>query len=342
MSYRDEGGALRVRVAMLACVGLVACSGKSADAPGGIVYAPHRVLDIPADGDIADPDVIKVGDTWYLYATNDKVDLHVWTSDDLAHWDDRGVVWQPTPGTWNAETNDGGAWAPDVEPAPDGYYMYYTANTRIGVARADSPLGPFQEITDHPLIGNGFGGRGDGVLGQPGGDLDDRAIDAFVLKASDGSLTLYYSANDPLGTLYAVPMSDYATVEPVAPTRLFGPEAAWEGVICEGPFVTEHDGEYHLTYSGNVAPTADYALGGSIGQSPLGPFTRYPDNPILKQNPDIDFYGPGHHSIVAGAHDDLLVFYHTKSTPKPGYDRRIRYAPIRYENGELHIDPPTR
>jgi hypothetical protein len=136
-------------------------------------------------------------------------------------------------------------------------------------------------------------------------------------------------------------MKDHATLENVPPTRLFGPESAWESLICEAPFVTEHDGKLHLTYSGNLAPTLDYAVGGAIGSEPLGPFARYPDNPILSKRPELDFFGPGHHSIVRGAHDDLLIFYHTKTSAVAGYDRRVRYAPIRFEAGQLRVDPPS-
>jgi beta-xylosidase len=300
----------------------------------------HRLLAIDEPGDMADPHVILVDRTFYLYATHSQVDLEVWTSEDLVHWEDGGVVWAPTAGSWNAESSDGGIWAPAVVATPDGYYLYYTANMRIGVARADSPYGPFVDLYDHPFVGNGYAYVGDGVLGEPGGDLDERAIDAFVLQASDGSLTLYFVGNDPLSTIYGVPMLDYATLKDVPPTRLLGPEQPWESVVCEGPFVTEHDGRFHLSYSGNIALTVSYAIGAAVGDASLGPFERYADNPILAQIPELEFYGPGHHSIVEGD-DGLLVFYHTKMSSSPGYDRRLRVAPIRYADGLLHIDPPT-
>ena len=332
---------VRVAFAVVASACALGCGEEPRDEAPRVEYSPHAILDIPTEGDLADPHVIRIDGTWYLYATNSQVDFEVWTSDDLVHWQTGGVVWSPTPGTWNAEDDDGGAWAPAVHPAPDGYYLYYTANTRIGVARADSPFGPFLELYDHPFVGNGHGGIGDGVFGKPDGDLDERAIDAFVYTAADGSLTLYFVANEPQSALYAIAMQDHATLANVAPTRLFGPDAPWESVICEAPFVTEHQGELHLTYSGNLAPTLDYAIGGAVATQPLGPFTRYPENPILSKNVELEFFGPGHHSIAPGANDDLLIFYHTKSTSVAGYDRRVRYAPIRFDNGRLHVDPPT-
>ena len=256
-----------------------------------------------------------------------------------AVWEAGGTVWRPTPGTWNAETTNGGIWAPNVVSTDRGFYLYYTANTRVGVARSDSPLGPFVDLYDHPFVGAGYGGVGNGIVGEKPLDLEERAIDANVLEGEDGSLTLYFVANDPLSTIEAIPMIDYETLADEPPTRLLAPTDPWEGIVCEGPFAVEHDGRVHLGYSGNAAPTVDYAIGGAVASSPLGPFERYPDNPLLAQMPDIELYGPGHHSLVAGAHDDLLIFYHTKSTSRPGYDRRIRYAPARFEDGELRVDP---
>lgn len=69
-------------------------------------YAPHAILDLPAsDGggplNLADPVVIRVGDTWYLYATEPSPGHRAWASTDLQHWEDRGYAWSPTPGTWN-------------------------------------------------------------------------------------------------------------------------------------------------------------------------------------------------------------------------------------------------
>src|SRR5262245_21155712 len=98
---------------------LCACSEQKS-AGGGIVYEPHQVLAIPADGDIADPDVIRIDGTWYLYATNTQIDFEVWTSDDLAIWRSGGKVWTPTPGSWNQARNLGGAWAPHVQATPEG------------------------------------------------------------------------------------------------------------------------------------------------------------------------------------------------------------------------------
>ncbi|MBZ0253210.1 MAG: family 43 glycosylhydrolase [Candidatus Methylomirabilis sp.] len=331
---------------------LSACgsSGSGGGAAAPIVYEPHTVLDIPtvvdADGapDIADPHVLKIGGTWHLYATQTKRDLEVWLSEDLKSWRNAGVAWRPTPGSWNAK---GQIWAPHVEPGDGGYYLYYTAHLRIGVAFSASPLGPFEEIYDHPLVGDGYGGVGDGSAPLDGTplellDFEEFAIDAFLLHASDGSLRLYFSAYNPFSRILSVPMADYRTTAGAAPVVATSPDLfGWEGFVNEGAWVVERAGRFHLMYSGNFATTVDYAVGVAVADAPQGPFTRYPTNPILRKNEAADFLGPGHHSLAPGAFGDTLIFYHTKAEAAPRFDRRIRYAPIDFgEDGLLALTVP--
>src|SRR6476469_9794818 len=60
---------------------------------------------ILADGGPADPDVILVDGTYYLYPTTHGHGYDVWTSTDLVNWKPRGSVFKAPYG---------GAWAPDV------------------------------------------------------------------------------------------------------------------------------------------------------------------------------------------------------------------------------------
>ena len=113
-------------------------------------YGPY--LDLPNSGWPADPTVREFNGAWYLYPTNSSVSVEAWTSTDLEAWTYRGVVWGPAPaGAWN-DTN---VWAPDILEQQGSYYLYYAAANMVGVAVGDNPLGPFQDVYDHPLIGNG-------------------------------------------------------------------------------------------------------------------------------------------------------------------------------------------
>ena len=123
----------------------------------------------------ADPDVILVDGTYYLYPTTHGHGYDAWTSTDLVNWKPRGSVFKAPYG---------GAWAPDVfhNKRGDGkFYLYYTDSEpdapphgpfgkRIGVAVSDSPLGPFE---DKKVLAAG-------------------SIDAHLFQDDDGRYYLYY------------------------------------------------------------------------------------------------------------------------------------------------------
>jgi beta-xylosidase len=198
------------------------------------------------------------------------------------------------------------------------------------VAYSKDPLGPFTEQLDHPLLGNGYGGVGDGVLTGgtgPFDNLDDLAIDPFLLETSKGELYLYASIFTPLAVLAAWPMSDHTTLSADKPAIVLTPDAnTWEFVINEGPWVQQIDDRYLLTYSANDYTTVNYGLGAAASSQPLGPFQRVPGNPFLKTDAARGIYGPGHHAFVEGPQGELLIFYASKVSADPGGDRRIRFA----------------
>src|SRR5205814_9154733 len=78
------------------------------------------------DRNFADPFILKVGTTYYGYATGDGADnIQVEKSSDLVHWSrlpdalpDR-PAWQPS--------STGLTWAPDVAKIGDTFVMYHTA-----------------------------------------------------------------------------------------------------------------------------------------------------------------------------------------------------------------------
>ena len=310
-------------------------------------YQTHQVISLPDSGNLGDPDVIKVGDTWYLYPSQDPErdpGFRVWSSTDLINWENRGYVWTPTPDSWNApppagEETNCTYWAPSVHPSQDGFYFYYTANCRIGVAFAQSPLGPFEDVLEHPLVGNGFGGIGNGVFGEVARDYDELAIDPFLLQEPDGKQYLFFAAYSPLSSIYGLELEDYTT--PVgSPQELLVPDTPWESVVLEGPWLEKVEDSFHLMYSGNFVHTTDYAIGVARADHPLGPYNKYPQNPILSSNTAADFLGPGHHSVVTGRHGDRLIFYHT-DVNLTDEGRRVRFASLCVNDaGRLCVQPP--
>lgn len=312
-------------------------------------YAAHAKVRLPLEGDIGDPHVIRVDGRWYLYpsqAENRPHGLQVLVSDDLVHWEDKGLVWRPTPGSWNAPGPplslgpDCLYWAPSVHRGRDGaFYLYYAARCRIGVARADSPLGPFVDLNDHPLVGSGFGDVG--TRGTASNSYDQLAIDPFLLDDPTEGLLLYFVAYTPTSNLYAIHLSSYGTTRGSKKLLMKPDVYSWESAVLEGVWVERVAGDYHLMYSGNFVRTTGYAIGAARSDSALGPFERYAENPILATSKPWKIYGPGHHSVVAGAHRDRLIFYHADESAGKDALRAVHLASLCRDarSGRLVVRP---
>jgi beta-xylosidase len=268
----------------------------------------------------ADPHVIRFEGKYYLYPTTDGRGYDVFVSDDLVHWEQKPKAFV-TPG--------GGAWAPDVfhHVRGDGkFYLYYTIDApkppdgpggkQIGVAVGDHPLGPFKDVRT----------------------LADGSIDAHLFQDDDGALFLFYVEIRNGFKIFVQPMA--SPVEKKAEAKVvIRPTEAWEkvsGEVTEGPFMLKRNGVYYLMYSGTGADSPNYGVGYATAKSPLGPFTKYADNPIAHRGGDV--LGPGHHSVIAGPDGRLWMVYHQKASTKRGWDRFLAIDPLWFdEQGVIHV-----
>lgn len=291
---------------------------------------------------LADPVVMRYKGMYYMYATGDvhKSDLptnedfsdqyylspkgnaltdhgyRVFLSTDLVNWKRGPVVFDPPDRLPFA-------WAPHVfyDKRSESFYLYYSLSTRVGVARASSPYGPFKHVS--VLIPN--------------------AIDAFVLE--DGNDLYLYYVNLPSSEISVHKMSSPTELDADAsPVLVIAHEGIpWEmhgGEINEAPWVFEKNGTYYLLYSGSYFYLEDYAIGYATSSSPLGPFERSPDNPIMHKSETV--FGPGHLAITTDDAGDMWVLYHQKMERRPTYtgeDRRICIDKLRVSaDGRLLVN----
>lgn len=111
-----------------------------------------------------DPAATVIGDTVYLYVGHDTASGEAYvmpnwvcyTSKNMIDWEYKGVVMEASSISW--ALNKTSAWASQMVPYNGKYYLYYctwdktdSGNQSIGVAVADSPLGPFVD-KGTPLI----------------------------------------------------------------------------------------------------------------------------------------------------------------------------------------------
>jgi len=267
---------------------------------------------------MADPHVIRVDGKYYLYGTTHTRGYDVFVSDDLLHWQNKGLVF---------DDPRRGAWAPDVfhNSRDDGkFYLYYTDNLprknrqldkQIGVAVSDSPLGPFRDKAV----------------------LATNAIDAHLFQDDDGNYYLYYVDLFQGFKIRVQPMSD--PLAKVGETQvLIRPTEQWEkisGQVTEGPFMLKHKGIYYLMYSGTGADSPNYGIGYATAKSPLGPFEKFKGNPIVQRGAKV--LGPGHHSVIEGPDKKLWLVYHQKWDDKTNFRRFLAIDPMWFdEQGVIH------
>ncbi|HHW24575.1 MAG TPA: glycoside hydrolase family 43 protein [Bacillota bacterium] len=273
----------------------------------------------------ADPGVLYYQGKYYLYSTSPRnTNYEVYVSDNLVEWQFAGVCLESAWGMarWY--------WAPEVMERDGKFYMIASVNEHLGIAVADSPLGPFVPQRTY---------------------LFDRSIDGHWFVDKDGTVYLYYVSwreGHPYG-IYGVRMKDdIVTPDMSTEKRVLWPTEPWEkhhGEVTEGPYMVYHNGLYYLTYSGSGYTAQEYAIGYAISDSPLGEFKKYPGNPVLKAGNGL--YGTGHHSFAPSPDGkEWFIVYHVHRDAEHVQLRRIcidraRFVPCEGEPDRLEVLGPT-
>ena len=256
---------------------------------------------------IGDPTVLFHDGTYYLYPTGDNRGYDVYESTDL-------VNWRKGPRVFYA--SEPGAWAPDVfyNDRDRRFYLYYTVNGRIGVATAARPDAVFKDL----------------------GTLIEHAIDADMFVDEDGKYYLYY-VEYPGFRIHVQPMGPPVRKKGESFLAIQATEP-WEKkhvAVTEAPWMLKHGGLYYLLYSASAADSQDYAIGYAIAKSPVGPFTKYPGNPLIKKDDGI--FGPGHCSVTTTPDGQLWMVYHQQKNGARGWNRIICIDPLWFDDqGVLH------
>jgi beta-xylosidase len=298
--------------------------------------APGTFRNPVLDADFPDPDVLRVGDTYYAYATNTAgANIQVATSPDLVAWTVQGDALPALPG-W-AVPEFGYAWAPEVttDAAGSVYLMYFTARYAfeqggtqcIGVATSAAPEGPFTPQGAEPLICQvGLGG----------------SIDAASFVDDDGTRWLLWKNDGNSGGgvswLFIQPVSDDGLSLLDEPARLIRAEAPFEGFIVEGPTLYKHAGRYYLLYSANEYNTPKYAVGWAVAANPRGPYERSRE-PLLASQIPAGIVGPGGQDIVLDEEGDAWLLFHGW---RPAGYRGLYLAPLTWTETGPQVTPLTR
>ena len=287
----------------------------------------------------ADPDAHLLGDRYYVYATNAGVypdratfeagragdadhGFAAWSSADLRTWRSEGSILSFADVAW--ARNLPHAWAPCLAERNGRYYFYFCADSRIGVAVADSPTGPFVDAKGEPLV--------------PYRD-DLSAIDPMVFVDDDGQAYLYWGAVPGYWLEGQVEtIRTHLSVQRLAPdmVTLVGEEMptilterspeGWHDLDhIEASHVLKRNGVYHLQWSAGSFSAPDperaYRVYDATAISPLGPWRPTAGEPVLSSQPEIGLVGPGHHGAIRiPGTDEWWCVYHFH---RGDADRRI-------------------
>ncbi|MEV8064825.1 family 43 glycosylhydrolase [Streptomyces sp. NPDC085995] len=259
----------------------------------------------------ADPNIVRFGDTYYIYATSDGYPgwsgstFKTWSSKDLVHWTEHPVILDLGP---DVSWADSRAWAPAAVEKNGRYYFYFCADAKIGVAVSDSPTGPFVDSGKPLVAANPDGGQ---------------AIDPAVFTDDDGRSYLYWGN----GNAYVVPLNpDMTSYDPAKIKRLTGLDGFREGL-----FMHKRAGVYYLSWSIDDTRSEDYRVGYATGANPLMDGLKN-HGVILAKDPSLGILGTGHHSVIqVPGTDDWYIAYHRFAIPGgDGTHREVTIDRLRY------------
>ncbi len=289
---------------------LSACSGDKKPSETEITE-PTNVL-VP----LADPFIMLYNDVYYAYGTGSEEGIEVMTSTDLKTW--QRVANSQNKVALHKDNSYGNRWfwAPEVYHVNGKFYMYYSAEEHICVAISDSPLGPFKQTEQKPMLEG------------------EKAIDNSLFIDDDGTPYLFFSRfNDGLNIWVAQLEPDLMTIKKETMHSCIRVSQQWEQVwprVNEGAFVIKHEGIYYMTYSANSYESPFYGIGCATASNIMGEWTKYPDNPLLQKPKSL--VGAGHSCTFTDKNGNLKVVFHAHQSEKEIHPRNMYITSAGFKN----------
>ena len=287
-----------------------------------------------------DPSIVKVDTEYYLVNSSFThfPGIPIFRSQDLVNWTQIGnVIDRPDMLDFSGLTVSRGVFAPTIE-FHDG--LFYVINTCVDcggnfIVTASDPAGPWSDPQWLPHVGG---------------------IDPSLFFDEDGKV--YILNNDaPEGEpLYEghraiwIREVDAETFEPIGEAVVAvngGVDLSQQPVWIEGPHLYKVNGTYYLSAAeGGTGPQHSQVV--LMADSPMGPFTPHPDNPVLTQR-DLPEDRPN--PITSVGHVDFTqdddgnwwaVFLGTRPYQGNEYNtgRETFLMPVTWENGAPRITEP--
>lgn len=292
MKYR-----FKLLTAAVIAVLAFACGSKQNSSTANTQAITNPII----DGYYADPTIVKHNGTYYIYATIDPWganELAVLTTKDFVSFQKEHINWPTKEQCTTPTSSDAMVWAPAVVKGTNGkFYMYVSVGSEVWGGVADSPLGPWKNMKadNTPLVAkNDF--------------PKVHNIDSDCFIDTDGQAYLYWGSgyNWVNGKCMVVKLKkDMHTFDGI-------PQDVTPPGYFEGPHMIKRNNKYYLMFSEGKAINATYKVGYATGNSPLGPFTKGVNSPILQTSKDSVTYGPGHHTVFTEKGQDYILYHRIK------------------------------
>ena len=275
---------------------------------------------------IRDPMVVTVGNTYYLTGTQppywkgENAGVHLWSSEDLVHFTDHGLILRREDLPASAWCRDR-FWAPELFDCGDGRYLL-TFNCRneseefphgfgVGVAVAEDIRGPYRLLSVSKPVTDG--------------------IDGSFFRDDDGELYLCHNGDKVLYIEHIDP-TDLTAKERIEVCRA-GDEGQWDSIGVEGQCIVKRHGIYFQWYS---SWTHGYNAGILTAPSVRGPWKKACENPILGDC--ADFHHAGHNHAFRGLDGKDYIIFHACSTAEEGFIERMFIREVRYlPSGQVEL-----
>lgn len=304
------------------CV-FVACSQEKDTKPPKTVQLNPILL--------ADPTIFYNKGTYYLYGTTtgnipNGEGFQVYTSSDLKKWNGPSGAQNGLALKKGDSFGDKGFWAPQILEYNKKFYMIYTANENIAIAVSDSPLGPFKNESKKAIIETG------------------NQIDPFIFIDEDGKKYLYHVRLTNGNRIFVAEINDdLQSIKPETLTECISGTLPWENTentswpVTEGPTVLKHNGLYYLIYSANDFRNPDYAVGYATSKSPLGPWEKSADSPVISRK-NTNQNGIGHGDVFWDKDNKMHYVLHTHYTNSAVSPRKAGIIDLSFEGNKIKAE----
>jgi len=242
-----------------------------------MIRNPYPLTDLWDGREIGDPFLMRHDGRFYLYCSSHSREpgIKCWVSEDMLHFDYYGFVCtdERTIGAYAPEVayNAGKFWMV-TSPRGSGHYLL----------KADSPLGPFEVVSDN--LGAG--------------------IDGSIFVDDDGRSWFYRASHQGI-RVHEMPTPGEIDVrnKPI--------EASFLGYWTEGPQVIKRDGRYFLTDTGNHVCCRGYHIDYTVSHEGADRgYRRLRDGMLLLETRD-EYHALGHSSTCVGPDmDTMYIVYH--------------------------------